>query len=85
MQSLTATHYPETTEQFLNVMERQVSRLAALWRGMKDQNAERAEQIVREYHAILKCMIELGFKQELYVDAELPERLMPNEYLDLFR
>ncbi len=29
-------------------------------------------------------MIELGFNEELFVDSELPDELMPQEYLDLF-
>jgi hypothetical protein len=39
---------------------------------------------VRQYQSILRCMIELGFRTSLDADGELPDRLMPHEYLDLF-
>jgi hypothetical protein len=60
-----------------------LSDLAALWRGR--QNTPDAEMIVRQYQAILRCMIELGYHEELVVDSELPDQLMPQEYLDLFK
>lgn len=69
-------------ERLLKTMEIKLSDLAALWRGNK--NAPHAETIVRQYHAILRCMIELGFHEPLDADSELPNRLMPTEYLNLF-
>lgn len=70
-------------EDLLRTMELKLSDLAALWRGNK--NTPRAETIVHHYHAILRCMIELGFHEPLDADSELPNRLMPQEYLDLFK
>jgi hypothetical protein len=67
----------------LNTMEEKLSDLAALWRGQKNTTA--ADEIVHQYQAILRCMIELGFRDSLDVDSELPDRLMPPEYLDLFK
>lgn len=72
-----------TDEELFWQMEVKLSDLAALWRGR--QNTPDAEMIVRQYHAILRCMIELGYHEELVVDSELPDRLMPQEYLDLFK
>jgi hypothetical protein len=69
-------------EQLLKAMELKLSDLAALWRGNK--TSPRAETIVRQYQAVLRCMIELGFRDPLDADSELPNRLMPPEYLDLF-
>ena len=72
-----------TDEELLWQMEVKLSHLAMTWRGHKD--TPDAERIVRQYHALLRCMIELGFRTELTVDSELPDRLMPVEYLDLFK
>jgi hypothetical protein len=64
-------------------MELKLSDLAALWRSRK--NTPQSDEIVRQYHAVLNCMIELGFHSSLDVDAELPTRLMPAAYLSLFK
>jgi hypothetical protein len=69
--------------ELIKSMEFKLSDLAALWRGR--QNTPDAEMIVRQYQAILRCMIELGYHEELVVDSELPDQLMPQEYLDLFK
>jgi hypothetical protein len=53
------------------------------WRG--SDNDEAADAIAHNYQVILRCMIELGFRQALQVEAELPDELMPQEYLDLFK
>lgn len=71
-----------TDEELIELMEIKLSHLAMRWRGHKDTSE--ADDIVRQYQAILRCMIELGYRSELYVDSELPDRLMPQEYLDLF-
>jgi hypothetical protein len=70
-------------QEFISAMELKLSDLAALWRGRKD--TPEADGIVRQYQAVLRCMIELGFRSSLDVDAELPNRLMPQEYFDLFK
>jgi hypothetical protein len=63
-------------------LETQVGRLAARWRGAEDEQA--AATIVREYQTTLRIMIANGFTSPLDVDAELPDALMPKEYLALF-
>jgi hypothetical protein len=72
-----------TDEQLMSQMEIKLSHLAMRWRGRKD--TPEADSIVRHYQAILRCMIELGYHEELYVDSELPDELMPPEYLNLFK
>lgn len=71
-----------TDDQLILQMEIKLSHLAMRWRGR--QNTPEADSIVRQYQALLRCMIELGYREELYVDSELPDALMPQEYLDLF-
>lgn len=66
----------------IDEMERSVGLLAARWRGR--QHTPEAASIVHQYQAILRCMIELGFRDSLDVDSELPDELLPHEYLDLF-
>lgn len=67
----------------LTTLEQELGDLAALWRGHKDQ--PQAEEIVRQYQVVLRCMIDLGFHATLDPDSELPKRLMPQEYLDLLQ
>ncbi|MEO8396503.1 MAG: hypothetical protein ABI700_26150 [Chloroflexota bacterium] len=74
-------HVP-TDSQLLNDLENKLSDLAAMWRGQK--NTPAADEIVHQYQAILRCMIELGHQDSLDADSELPNRLMPQEYVDLF-
>lgn len=72
-----------TPDPLLTTQEKELSDLAALWRGHKDQ--PEAEEIVRQYQVVLRCMIDLGFHAALDPDSELPKRLMPQEYLDLLQ
>ena len=71
-----------TDNQLVEQMEIKLSHLAMRWRARQDHPD--AEDIVRQYQAMLRLMIELGFHDELYVDSELPDELMPQEYLALF-
>lgn len=64
-------------------MERSLALLAARWRGRQHQ--PEAVDIVHQYQSILRCMIELGYRDALDVDSELPDELLPPEYLDLFK
>jgi hypothetical protein len=67
----------------VNEMERSLALLAGRWRSR--QNTPDAESIARQYQAILRCMIELGYQDSLDVDSELPDELMPQEYFELFK
>jgi hypothetical protein len=71
-----------TDQQLIEQMEIKLSHLAMRWR--ERQAHPDAEDIVRQYQAMLRLMIELGFRDELYIDSELPDELMPKEYLALF-
>lgn len=73
---------PEVIEPMLKNMEDSLSELAMRWRGSSSD--EEAAAIAHHYQVILRCMIDLGFHQSLQVEAELPNDLMPQEYLDLF-
>jgi len=73
----------ETDAQLLDALETRLGRLAAKWRGTNDSQEELA--LVRQYQAILRCMIEMGYRESLDADAELPDRLLPQEYFDLFK
>lgn len=52
--------------------------LAGLWRRHK------TDEIADQYQTLLRALIILGFDEELEVQAELPEDLMPVEYTSLF-
>jgi hypothetical protein len=72
-----------TDKQLINSLELKLSDLAALWRGNK--STSQADTIIQQYQAVLRCMMKLGFREPLDAESELPNRLMPKEYLDLFR
>jgi hypothetical protein len=70
-----------TDTQLLDALETKLGHLAARWRGTQDP--QEAQTLVRQYQAILRCMIELGYRDSLDVDAELPDEYLPAEYLTL--
>jgi hypothetical protein len=72
---------PVTDLQLLDALETRVGRLAARWRGTQDP--QEAEALVQQYQSILLWMIELGYRDSLDVDAELPDEYLPVEYLAL--
>jgi hypothetical protein len=74
---------PELIEPMLKNMEESLSELAMRWRG--NDSDEEADAIAHNYQVILRCMIDLGFHQSLQVEAELPDELLPQEYIDLFK
>ena len=55
-----------------------LAQLAGAWRGTRD------EATARQYQTILKTLVIMGFNDELPVEVELPEDLMPVEYIQLF-
>ena len=63
-------------------LQRQLSYLAGELRGMARGDLDEAQwEIVREYHAVMKQLYEMGWDAILDMEAELPEHLMPEEYL----
>lgn len=73
----------QSDAQIVRVLEFKLADLAPRWRSR--QNTPEADEIVYQYQAILRCMIALGFRDPLDVDSELPDRLMPQDYFDLFK
>lgn len=74
----------EFDAQLLDALETKINQLTPSWRSAALNNeTEKAKAIVRQYQVVLRCMLELGFTQELDIDAELPDELMPPEYLKL--
>jgi hypothetical protein len=64
----------------LRKLEKKLCILAATWRGSWGY-PRRQEEIVREYHATMAKLYSLGWDGELDVDGELPDNLLPKEYL----
>lgn len=57
-----------------------LSNLAAEWREAHGQ-PEKQDDIVRTYHQTLHTLYGLGWDAELDMDAHLPDKLMPEEYV----
>lgn len=78
-----AHNSPESNAELIRKLEFELSDLAARWRGTDDPLD--TEAVVQQYRSTLLRMIELGFHEPLDVDSELPDRLMPPAYFDLFK
>ena len=63
--------------ELLEVLERKLYDLAAHWRSTKSVDA------VRDYQAVLRCMLEMGYRDALNAEGELPDEFLPEEYLAL--
>lgn len=63
--------------ELLQVLERKLYDLAAHWRSTKSVDA------VRDYQAVLRCMLEMGYRDALNAEGELPDEFLPEEYLAL--
>jgi hypothetical protein len=70
-----------TDLQLLDPLETCVGRLAARWRVTQDP--QEAEALIQQYQSILLWMIELGYRDALDADAELPNDYLPAAYLAL--
>jgi len=53
-----------------------LAELAGEWR------AHKSEHLVRQYHAVLLCLLTLGWNGYLSPQVELPDELLPAEYLN---
>lgn len=63
----------------LRQLEFRLGDLAAKWR--LHESPEQQQKIVQEYHAIMERLYQLGWDSILDVTSELPDELMPEEYL----
>jgi len=57
--------------------------LVGRWAREKDDNPEMAKEIVENYNGLLSYLINTGWDDGLPLEAELPDELMPQEYLEL--
>ena len=64
---------PVTTTTY-DELQNRLAYLAGLWRRVK------SDEVVERYHIVLKTLLELGFREWLDVESELPRDLMPPEY-----
>jgi hypothetical protein len=70
--------YP--TDPVLRQLEDRLGYLAGEWGGVR-RGVDRQDDIVKEYHQTMQKLYELGWDGVLDIDCELPDRLMPEEYL----
>jgi hypothetical protein len=66
-------------ESEIEALELALSRTASNWRATKDA------EYVKQYHDIYHKLRSLSWDGGIDVEAELPDRLMPQEYLDMIR
>jgi len=65
----------------LRRLEFRLGDLAARWREAYARPGDREHEIHREYVATLERLYELGWDAVLDMESELPDRLLPAEYL----
>jgi hypothetical protein len=70
--------YPQ--DPVLRQLEFQLGDLAERWRGSYGDD-EQQRHIIEMYHAILSKLYQQGWDAVLDVESELPDELMPDEYL----
>jgi len=61
---------------------RVLAHLAARWRGNAD-NPQLSQQLVSHYNGLLRFLLGTGWNDGLALEEELPEELMPAEYIEL--
>ena len=61
-----------------NELNYKLAELAGEWRETKNPD------VVRRYHHVLLCLMELGWDDNLDVELELPDDLMPAEYFQRY-
>jgi hypothetical protein len=68
-------------------LEHRLGVLAMRWRSLHSaQNSEAAVEVVEEYHKVMGRLWALGWDGEgLLPDSELPDRLMPEYFLQRWR
>ncbi len=59
-----------------------LAHLAARWRGLSE-NSPSNHEIVSYYNELLCFLIHTGWDDGLALEEELPDELMPKEYLEL--
>ncbi len=73
-----------TKQKAIIAIQIELAQLAAKWRN-PNASAQTQKQIEDHYLTKLDQRHALGFSEPLDVDAELPDRLLPDEYLALRR
>jgi hypothetical protein len=59
-----------------------LANLAARWRGLSE-NSSSNHEVVSHYNELLCFLIHTGWDNGLALEEELPDELMPREYLEL--
>ncbi len=77
-ESVAISRYGYSKEPVYDKLIDKLGSLAGLWRRHK------MTEIAEQYQTVLRTLILLGFDDELPIDVELPEDLMPVEYISLF-
>jgi hypothetical protein len=68
------------TDPILRELQLSLTKLAGKWRSSKSNNVE-AQGIVEEYQYVVDRLYSLGWDGYIDFEAQLPKRLMPQEYL----
>jgi hypothetical protein len=77
-QTIEITRYGYSDNPVHDRLIKELADLAGSWREFK------SDEIAFKYQTVLRSLIYLDFNDDLPVDVELPDELMPAEYTSLF-
>lgn len=81
---LILAHRKNATNQELTLLEIKLADLASEWRGAKEDDIIRQDELVKEYHKTMNRLYELGWDENLgnlSLADLLPDELLPAEFL----
>jgi len=61
---------------------RTLAHLAARWRGISEESLLN-QKVISHYNELLRFLINTGWDEGLALEEELPDELMPEEYIEL--
>lgn len=74
-ETVVVEHYGFSNNPVYDALQHQLSELAGEWRTTK------RDETVQQYHAVLKTLMLMGWRGSLDVENELPDELLPYDYL----
>lgn len=71
-----------TDKRSIQALEHKLSKLSVEFYLRRRSDGTYDPDIVKQYHAVFYCLTSLGWTGGIDFDSQLPEELMPPEYLE---
>ena len=76
---MTKQHFGYSKNPAYDALIHKLGEVVLRWRSTK------SDEVAQQYREVLNTLLLLGWRGELDVDIELPDRLRPDEYLAQFK